>query len=101
MEDYGDDSDDNSDEDYLEGGKVSKPWLNKRKGTRQLMSAVDDSEDEDANDDDRRRSVQRIFIEADLTDFRKVTMPRRRLARWCNEPYFEEAVLNFYVRLAI
>ena len=39
--------------------------------------------------------------EAQLEDYIKVWIPRRRLIRWCQEPYFEKAVTNFYVRIGI
>ena len=31
----------------------------------------------------------------------KICIPRRRLATWCNEPYFLEAVVNSFVRVSI
>jgi len=43
----------------------------------------------------------RTLVEAGLEDYQKITLPRRRLARWCNEPYFKEAVLNCFVKLFI
>ena len=33
-----------------------------------------------------------------LENYRRVHMPRRRLARWCGLPRFQEAVVGFYVR---
>ena len=96
--DYGEDDD--SDDDDDEYADESKPWMNKKKPTTR-RSALDRYSEEDDDDDDDRGRSQRTFVEADLEDFKKVTIPRRRLARWCNEPYFEEAVINFYVRLAI
>lgn len=99
-EDYGDDSDDDSDEDYGDEGKTNRPWLAKKVKTATRLSSYGDS-DEESDDDERRGKNQRTFVEADLIDFIKVTIPRRRLARWCNEPFFSKAVMNFYVRLAI
>lgn len=92
--DYTDDED-GEDSDYE---NESKPWMKKKMTTRR--SGLDNSSDED-DYDDGKGSNKRSFVEADLEDFRKVTIPRRRLARWCNEPYFEDAVVNSYVRLAI
>ena len=95
--DFGDGADDDEDSDY---GDESKPWMQKKK-TPTRRSALDKySSDEDDYDGNRGKS-QRTIVEADLEDFKKVTLPRRRLARWCNEPYFDEAVMSFYVRLAI
>lgn len=96
--DFGDDNDDDSsDEEYAD---ESKPWMSNKKPTTR-RSALENYSDEDDYDDDNRGKGQKTFVEADLEDFMKVTIPRRRLSRWCNEPYFEEAVMNFYVRLAI
>jgi len=39
--------------------------------------------------------------EGNLEDYRKVTIPRRRLARWCNEPFFQAAVLECFVKIFI
>lgn len=40
-------------------------------------------------------------VEADLEDYLKITLPRRRLARWCKEPFFEQAIVSCFVRLLI
>jgi RNA polymerase-associated protein RTF1 len=40
-------------------------------------------------------------MEAGLEEYQKITLPRRRLGRWCNEPYFKEAVMNCFVKLFI
>ena len=87
--DYGSEA---SDEEFIE-----KPWNKPYKAKRGFGNEYlsDDA------DDVGGRSSQKSFIEADLKDFLKVTIPRRRLSRWCNEPYFDKAVMNFYVRLAI
>ncbi len=89
--DYGENDDEDSDEDYAE----NKPWMAK-KNRRPAVAEYQSSEDEGVGEKSRK-----TFVEADLTDFMKVTIPRRRLARWCNEPYFEKAVMNFFVKLAI
>jgi RNA polymerase-associated protein RTF1 len=99
--DYGDDNDDDSDDDEDYAEEV-KPWQKKKKSSRlaSLPIADDDVSDDDERQEDKRR-VQKVFVEAGTTDYAKVTIPRRRLIRWCNEPFFEQAVLNFYVRVAI
>ena len=40
-------------------------------------------------------------VAAELEDYIRVTLPRRRLARWCHEPYFDRAVIGCFVRLFI
>mmetsp|Transcript_17875 Transcript_17875/g.20356 ORF Transcript_17875/g.20356 Transcript_17875/m.20356 type:complete len:974 (-) Transcript_17875:2886-5807(-) len=97
MDDFGsDDSDDNSDEEFV---GTNKPWMANKKASSR-PSVVKYSEDEDEGFLDGR-GTQKTFVEADLSDFLKVTIPRRRITRWCNEPYFQEALKEFYVRLAI
>jgi RNA polymerase-associated protein RTF1 len=59
----------------------------------------DDYGDKSDDGDDAR--YQRNVEPADLDDFKKVTIPRAKLQIWCNEPYFEKAVVGYYVRLAI
>lgn len=98
--DYGDDNDDESDgdEEYYE---EVKPWQKKKRATR-LSTLTDDDEDASGDDrDDGKKRTHKVFVEADASDYSKVTVPRRRLARWCNEPFFEQAVMDFYVRVAI
>lgn len=120
--DFGDDDED-SDEDYEETGL--KPWQLKAKAadksaTKPLATSrlsrddgVDDS-DMDIDDDDedekvgtksrsrsKSDSVTISATDAGLEDFIKVTIPRRRLAQWCNEPFFDAAVLECFVRLFI
>lgn len=104
--DFGDDEDD-SDEEYEE---ALKPWQ-KKKTTRQSTvsrldrddgSDMDIDEDEDEKPKERRQvDATRAAANASLEDFMKVTIPRRRLARWCNEPFFKAAVLECFVRLFI
>lgn len=120
--DFGDDDDDDSDDDYEESGGL-KPWQQKQKerATRGAnvpqVKGEDDGEDEDDDDmdvdedDGARRKVSGSRsvpdrsstpeAEAGLAEFLKVTIPRRRLARWCNEPFFNAAVLECFVRLFI
>ena len=92
--DYGDDDDDDDDDDYNE-----LPWANSKVKKVSRLSAL--ARDDDDEDSDHGGRTQRVLVEADLEDFVKVTVPRRRLSRWCNEPYFEKSVMGFYVRLAI
>ena len=100
--DYGKDSDD-SDDDYEE---MLKPWQMKgKKKATQLEQQAAESSDEsmaDAKEDDKEVPVKRTEdAEAEQEDYAKVSIPRRRLIRWCNEPYFEDAIKNFYVRIGI
>ena len=108
LDDFGDDSDD-SDDDYEEAG--FKPWQSKAKG-KSTVSRLDkgndddmdvDDEDDDEEDISRRKPKSEATPEkeAELADFLKVVIPRRRLKRWCNQPYFEEAVLGSFVRVFI
>lgn len=95
-------SDEDSDEDYEEA--QLKPWQAKKKGEK-TSSRLDkyeepsaSSDEEMADDSGRERAP---FVEAELEDYMKVTLPRRRLARWCAEPYFDRAVIGCYARLFI
>jgi RNA polymerase-associated protein RTF1 len=108
--DFGDDSDDDSDEDYDDGGFM--PWQKKAKTPKSTVSRLDkDDEKMDSEDDRDGADVSKSkttsdrsggsAVEATLEDFKKVTVPRRRLARWCNEPFFEAAILNCFVRVLI
>jgi len=107
--DYGSEDNDDSDEDYDE-----KPWAMKKnndikatniiKDSSKVPSLQNQSNDIEVNnkDEENLRTSQRKFVEADYGDFRKlITIPRRRLSRWCHEPFFEKAVLNFYVRVTV
>ena len=99
--DYGRDSDD-SDDDYEE---TMKPWQmkGKKKTTTQLQAA--DSSDESMGnveeEEDKEAPVRTEDVEAEQEEYAKVSIPRRRLIRWCNEPYFLNAIKNFYVRIGI
>lgn len=57
------------------------------------------ADDDDASDVDG--GTGKTAAEAGLADYQKVTLPRRRLGRWCNEPFFKKAILNCYVKLFI
>ena len=98
--DYGRDSDD-SDDDYEES---VKPW--QQKGKKKPLPESSDDESMGVEDEQQAPagSIQKQRtedIEAELEDYHKVSIPRRRLIRWCNEPFFGKAVKNFYVRLNI
>ena len=116
-EDFGGDDED-SDEDYEEAGL--KPWQKKAKAAEKFarsssisrLDRNDDDSDMDIDDDDEKLDTKKGaltktepgtvgFVDAGLEDFLKVTIPRRRLARWCNEPFFDAAVLECFVRLFI
>jgi len=85
--DYGSDSD--SDDEYDNGvDNDDKPWTKKKERRSS-------NEEDEVNDDGVRDP------EAGHMDFVNITIPRRRLKRWCDEPYFEDAVKDFFVRLAI
>jgi RNA polymerase-associated protein RTF1 len=59
-------------------------------------------EDEDMEDvEDKGKSSDRVVKPAELADYESITLPRRRLGRWCNEPFFEKAVLKCFVKLFI
>lgn len=80
-----------------------KPWQQKGK-KKQLSESSDDELVGDVVDQQtptgsaKRRTEDLV---AELEDYIKVTVPRRKLILWCNEPFFEKAVRNFYVRLGI
>ena len=113
---FGDDDDD-SDEDYEEA--ELKPWQKKARAAKSTVSRLDKHVDESSGEDmdideeedekpkkarKARTAIERVTsseAEAGLEDFLKVTIPRRRLARWCNEPFFQAAVLECFVRLFI
>ena len=96
--DYGRDSDD-SDDDYED---EFKPWQQKKKAVQLAKSSDDESMGVDDDQPTPGQSERRTEdAEAELEDYTKVWIPRRRLIRWCNEPFFEKAVKDFYVRLGI
>ena len=64
------------------------------------MEDSDDEEMPDARDDDEIDDSKAI-VEATLVDYQKITLPRRRLGRWCNEPFFEKAIKDCFVKLFI
>lgn len=109
--DFGDDDED-SDDDYDE----LKPWqkaakaqeaANKR-SKRTTKSQLDMYEEEEDDDDHmdvedakskKNKKTEKVETPADLQDYLKVQLSRNRLTLWCNEPFFEEAVVNSYVKL--
>lgn len=101
--DFGDDDDDESDEEYDDGNL--KPWQRKARQAKPTLSGLDrEASDEEMADGDGERGgdMQKSkAAEATLEDFVKVTIPRRRLSRWCNEPFFEAAIRNCFVKLFV
>ena len=86
-----------------------KPWQKKTatvSNAARLDQALESDEDEDMGDpeskgDSYQAGAPGRFVEADLESYQKITLPRRRLGRWCNEPFFEDAVRDCYVKLFI
>ena len=102
---FGGDSDDDSDEDY---GEELKPWQKKapepKKKSR--LDQVEESEDDDMDVDREEEdfdggATQRVVQEATLPDYLKITVSRRKLGKWCNEPYFKQAVVGCFAKLFI
>lgn len=105
--DFGDDDSDDDDDDYQES---NLPWHKRRQQQTRAASRMKDVEDDDDSDVDMEeetlmnkapRGDGAPVVEADLEDYSKITLPRRRLSRWCNEPFFKKAVINSFVRLLI
>lgn len=80
-----------------------KPWQKKARERRssRFDEVGESDDDDDGMDDDDAMDTGAPIVEADLEDYQKITLPRRRLGRWCNEPYFKDATLNCYVKLFI
>lgn len=86
-----------------------KPWqkkANERRTSSRLdqVGASDDEDEDDFKDEADEvgaAGAGRVLVEANLDDYQKISLPRRRIGRWCNEPYFKEAVLNCFVKLFI
>ena len=85
-EEIGDDSDDDK----------ATPWGRSKSSSRPDFSHDEEDEDYGVGRDSYAGGD---VVEADYEDFLKLTLPRRRLARWCNEPFFKRAVTDCYVRL--
>ena len=100
--DFGSDADEDSGSDYEDDTVKLKPWQLKNKAAK-TSSRLDRHEQPSVSSDEEMEdiSARAPVVEAELEDYMKVTMPRRRLARWCNEPFFNQAVLGCFVRLFI
>jgi RNA polymerase-associated protein RTF1 len=101
---FGDDDDD-SDDDYEDSGAL-KPWQKKAAESRKSrLDQVEESDEEmDQADDDNYKNTedtQRVVQDAELEDYLKITVSRRKLGRWCNEPYFKKAVVGCFAKLFI
>jgi len=94
-------SDEDSDEDYEDA--TLKPWQKKKaeKTSSRLDRYEEPSSDEEMAEAEEPGKDRAPPVEAELEDYMKVTLPRRRLARWCNEPFFDRAILGCFVRLFI
>lgn len=102
--DYGS-SDDDSEEDYTE-----RPWgigavkndSNKVTASREAKWRDSIAESDTSEKEEEEGGLtSRPIVEATFDDYKAICLPRRRLARWCNEPFFEKAVINSYIRLGI
>lgn len=83
-----------------------KPWQKKaqearsKKKTKSQLDELDD-EDEDEGMGRAQKTSSKTVKPAELEDYLLITLSRARLGMWCNEPYFETAVLNCYVKLFV
>jgi len=101
-----DDDDEDSDDDYEEVGAL-KPWQKKaqeekkKKTTRK--SQLDEYEDEEEEEvmETSRKTSSKVVKPAELEEYKLVTLSRTRLKMWCNEPYFQKAVVNGFVKLFV
>ena len=104
--DFGDDDDDeDSDDDYEEVGAL-KPWQKKAqeaKAKKKTKSQLDEYEDEEEDDvmEGTQKTSSKVIKPAELEDYLLVTLSRARLGKWCNEPYFQKAVMNCFVKLFV
>lgn len=102
---FGDDDDDDSDDDYEETGAL-KPWQKRAAESRKSrLDQVEESDEEmnqvEEEDDKYPEDTQRVVQDAELDDYLKITLSRRKLGRWCNEPYFKKAVVGCFAKLFI
>jgi RNA polymerase-associated protein RTF1 len=113
--DFGDDDED-SDDDYEAEGFLSK-LRQKKTGSSTAAAAASpldrhkDYDDGESDDDRMAKTRQRdssgggggggAVVEATLEDYIQITLPRRRLARWCHEPFFNQAVIGCFARVFI
>lgn len=91
-------SDEDSDDDYEDS--TVKPWQ-KKKPTKTSSRLDKDEEVAASDEEDTAFQPEKEIVEAELEDYMQITLPRRRLARWCIEPYFDQAVDGCFVRLFI
>lgn len=82
---------------------MSKPWLQAKKVKKatRTSSRLDRYEGEGSDEEMEDVSERAAVVDATLEDYMKVTLPRRRLARWCHEPFFDQAVIGCFVRIFI
>jgi len=104
--DFGDDDDEeDSDDDYEEVGAL-KPWQKKAqeaKAKKKTKSQLDEYEDEEEDEvmEGTQKTSSKVIKPAELEDYLLVTLSRARLGKWCNEPYFQKAVMNCFVKLFV
>jgi RNA polymerase-associated protein RTF1 len=81
-----------------------KPWQKRAAETKaSRLDEVDfsDGDQDMADTEEAEQMAGSNAVEADLEDYQKVTLPRRRVGRWCNEPFFKDAVKNCFVKLFV
>ena len=99
--DFGADDDD-SDDDFEDTGKAAlKPWQQRTGEAKASRLDEVDFSDGERGTEDAEDTTDINAVEGDLEDYQKVTLPRRRLGRWCNEPFFKDAVKNCFVKLFV
>jgi hypothetical protein len=92
---FGDDDDDEEDSDEdCEDARAFRPWQKKAQESskaRKTSQVEEQDEDEDMEDvEDEGKRSERVVKPAELSEYELITLPRRRLCRWCNEPFFEK-----------
>lgn len=94
-----DDSDDeDSDDDFGGVGERGKRGKNRRRGGR-----LDDSDADDSGDDraERKKINEKDLPPATFEEYIPIVIPRSKLQKWANEPYFSTAVKGCYVKYSI
>eukprot|EP00588_Corethron_pennatum_P031727 CAMPEP_0194348550 /NCGR_PEP_ID=MMETSP0171-20130528/106595_1 /TAXON_ID=218684 /ORGANISM="Corethron pennatum, Strain L29A3" /LENGTH=990 /DNA_ID=CAMNT_0039115901 /DNA_START=59 /DNA_END=3028 /DNA_ORIENTATION=+ len=104
--DFGSESDEDDDDDDSDYGEGGKPKPKKKKPSKSILYSKKEVEEpaEEAVDDISDHDVEVPAKDdnlATLEDFRKITLPRESLKKWCNEPYFERAVVDYFVRIGV
>ena len=104
--DFGDDDDDDDSGSEYEETSALKPWQKKAqeaKAKKKTKSRLDEYEDEDEDEvmEETRKTSTKAVKPAELADYLLITLSRTRLSKWCNEPYFEKAVKNCFVKLFV